>query len=64
MKADDRNAIPLCLHHHHLLHSKFGSEKALFENYGMKSDFGKKYAQELWEGTTSELEDSNDELPF
>lgn len=64
LKADDRNAIPLCLHHHHLLHSKFGSEKALFENYGMKSDFGKKYAQELWEGTTSELDDSNDELPF
>ena len=32
MKADVRNVIPLCLHHHHLLHSKFGSEKALFEN--------------------------------
>jgi len=63
MKADDRNVIPLCLYHHHLLHSKFGSEKALFENYGMKSDFAKSYAQQLWE-TGSTLTDIDDELPF
>ena len=63
LKADDRNVIPLCLHHHHLLHSKFGSEKALFENYGMKADFGKQYAKELWEQGFS-ADEIDDELPF
>jgi hypothetical protein len=63
MKADDRNVIPLCLHHHHLLHSKFGSEKALFENYGMNPEFGKQYAQELWEKKSS-IDHIDDELPF
>lgn len=63
MKADDRNVIPLCLHHHHLLHSKYGSEKALFTKYGMQENFAKLYAQELWENKESLLH-IDDDLPF
>jgi|TARA_R110000803_G_scaffold176417_1_gene238876 hypothetical protein len=63
MKADDRNVIPLCLHHHHLLHSKYGSEKALFTKYGMQENFAKIYAQELWENKESLLH-IDDDLPF
>lgn len=63
LKATDANVIPLCLFHHQLLHTKFGSEKAFFENYGMQPDYGKKYAKSLWENTSID-DDIEDELPF
>jgi hypothetical protein len=63
LKAEDANVIPLCLFHHQLLHTKYGSEKLFFENYGMKGDFGKVYAKSLWEGTQMHDIDNND-LPF
>lgn len=68
LRADDRNCIPLCLHHHAKLHTKYGSEAAFFKAYGLSEDYGKKLAQSLWEKHSvhgygvSNLED--DDLPF
>ena len=61
MKADDRNIIPLCLHHHQILHTKYGSEKLFFESFGLPADYGKQYAKSLWEG---KITPSDDDLPF
>ena len=48
MRADDRNAIPLCYFHHAQLHQKFVNESKFFERYFRNADFGKKLAQNLW----------------
>jgi hypothetical protein len=49
MKSNDRNAIPLCFRHHHLLHTKFGDELKFFEHYTGKADYGKALAEALWD---------------
>lgn len=60
MKSNDKNVIPLCQHHHHLLHTKFGSEKSFFGSYGLDADFGKVIAKSLYESTSI----LKDDLPF
>ena len=33
MKANDKNVVPLCFFHHHVLHTQFGDEHKFFESY-------------------------------
>ena len=33
LKANDRNAVPLCMHHHSMLHMKFGDEFQFLWDY-------------------------------
>jgi hypothetical protein len=54
IRADDRNAIPLCYFHHAQLHQKFGNEAKFFERYFRNADFGKKLAQNLWDEFNSQ----------
>jgi len=63
VRSDDSDVIPLCLMHHHILHTKFGNEAKFFESYGMKSDAGQKYAKALY-NKTMYIDDSDDDLPF
>ena len=49
LKADDRNVIPLCMYHHGVLHTKYGSERSFFQTFGRGEDFGKGLAQFIWE---------------
>ena len=65
VKADDSDAIPLCYFHHALLHTKFGTEANFFKHYGMKTNAGQKYAQQLWKGDVNWIDaDLEDDLPF
>lgn len=66
LKAGDNNAIPLCMYHHQLLHTKFGDEYKFFANYGLKKDFGKKKAKELFDkfNNRSSYLDEDNYLPF
>ena len=63
MKSEDMNCIPLCQKHHAELHMKFGTEKNLFEFYGLPANTGQIHAQNLFE-KKSNLIDENDDLPF
>ena len=65
LKANDRNAIPLCQHHHFQLHVKFGDEYKFFASFGLPATFGQEWAKKLWEtkSWTIEPEPDND-LPF
>ena len=49
MKANDKNVVPLCFFHHHVLHTQFGDEYKFFESYVDDSEYGKKLAQTLYE---------------
>lgn len=49
LKADDRNVVPLCMHHHQMLHVSFGNEEKFFEAHGRSSDYGKKLAEALYQ---------------
>ena len=40
LKANDKNAIPLCVMHHSELHIKYGDEFKFFENYGLPKTYG------------------------
>ena len=62
MKSSDRNVIPLCMYHHGLLHTKYGSEKAFFEAYGLTENIGKILARNLWEDHNPE--DIDKDTPF
>tara|TARA_R110002153_G_scaffold89214_2_gene218575 strand:- start:153 stop:446 length:294 start_codon:yes stop_codon:yes gene_type:complete len=64
LKANDRNVIPLCLHHHSQLHTKFGDEYQFFASYGLPTSFGKDWAKKLWEEKTSLDEQEDNGLPF
>ena len=64
LKANDRNVIPLCLHHHSQLHTKFGDEYQFFASYGLPISFGKDWAKKLWEEKTSLDEQEDNGLPF
>jgi len=48
LKADDRNVIPLCQHHHAELHTRHGSEKSFFNVHARSEEFAKMVAKELW----------------
>ena len=48
MKADDRNVIPLCAHHHQVLHTKYGSEDSFFSIHGRSEGYAKKLAEHLY----------------
>lgn len=65
LKANDRNAIPLCLHHHAQLHTKFGDEYKFFTSYGLPENFGQVWAKRLWEQKIfkDDTQEDND-LPF
>jgi|TARA_R110001592_G_scaffold68325_3_gene209458 hypothetical protein len=62
LRANDRNVIPLCYHHHALLHTKFGSERAFFRSFGLPEDFGQTWAKKYFEYN----QDNNciSDLPF
>lgn len=58
MKADDRNVIPLCMHHHSELHVKFGDEFQFFSHYEKPEEYGKQLAEALYqEGVNLDLID-------
>jgi len=64
LKANDRNAIPLCVHHHSQLHTKFGDEYKFFASYGLPINFGKDWAKKLWEKKSIIDEQEDNNLPF
>ena len=45
------------------LHTKFGTEKNLFEHYGLAEDVGQQYAKAQYEGAKFYF-DQDDDLPF
>ena len=49
MRADDRNAVPLCFFHHSQLHTKFGNEFKFFARYFRSETFGQELAKSLYE---------------
>jgi len=63
MRSTDRNVIPLCLHHHAQLHTKFGNEFKFFESFGLPADFGQVWAKKLFEKKRFQ-DEVDDDLPF
>lgn len=63
LRAGDQNVIPLCLHHHSELHTKYGSEKSFFAKFGLPANYGKEMAQRLYE-EKGFYEEIDDDLPF
>ena len=63
VKAGDNECISLCRKHHALLHTKYGNEKAFFENYGLPEDYGREQAKSLYESKQFYYE-IDDDLPF
>jgi len=63
LRAGDQNVIPLCLHHHAELHTKYGSEKAFFAHFGLPENYGKEMAQRMFEGKGF-YKELDDDLPF
>tara|TARA_Y100000592_G_scaffold98824_1_gene172966 strand:- start:2581 stop:2958 length:378 start_codon:yes stop_codon:yes gene_type:complete len=61
LRAGDQNSIPLCFHHHQMLHTKFGSEAKFFKSFGLHEDFGQQEAKRLWEEYNDEVDT---DLPF
>ena len=61
MRSNDRNVIPLCMHHHGMLHTRFGSEKSFFEHFGLGENIGKVLAKNLW---LDQHPDDDNNLPF
>tara|TARA_S200000501_G_C20787838_1_gene728066 strand:- start:102 stop:431 length:330 start_codon:yes stop_codon:yes gene_type:complete len=59
MKADDRNAIPLCQYHHGVLHTQYGSERAFFEIHGRRPEWASQFAEALWHSSPHNLEKEN-----
>jgi hypothetical protein len=45
------------------LHTKHGTEKNLFEHYGLPADIGQQYAKAQFEGAKFYF-DQDDDLPF
>ena len=64
LKAHDHEVIPLCTHHHHLLHTKFGDEHKFFEHYGLDKNFGVIWARRVYEKRSWLDEQDDDYLPF
>ena len=63
VKSGDDQCLPLCRKHHHFLHTKFGTEKAFFKNYGLPENYGKELAHKLYEKSKLERQ-LDDDLPF
>ena len=49
MRADDRNAVPLCYFHHSQLHTKFGNEFKFFAQHFRSETYGQELAKYLYE---------------
>lgn len=66
MKANDKNAIPLCLNHHTLLHTRYGTEANLFNDHGLSELTGMIVAEKLWIKSphNPERKEYFDDLPF
>lgn len=64
LKANDRNVVPLCTHHHALLHTKYGDEYKFFSSFGLKPSYGKEQAQRYWEKKENNEIDYDNDLPF
>ena len=54
LRSNDRNVIPLCYHHHSMLHTKFG----------LPEDFGQTWAQAYFEYRSNQESDTDSDLPF
>jgi len=63
LRSGDQNVIPLCLNCHAKLHTKYGSEKAFFKNFGLPENYGKEMAYKLYEKSKF-YRDLDDDLPF
>tara|TARA_Y100000015_G_C2353618_1_gene71826 strand:- start:80 stop:418 length:339 start_codon:yes stop_codon:yes gene_type:complete len=63
LRSGDQNVISLCVHHHSELHTKYGSEKAFFKNFGLPENYGKEMAYKLYEKSKFYRE-LDDDLPF
>jgi len=63
VKSGDDQCLPLCLKHHALIHTKFGTEKAFFKSFGLPANYGKEMARKLYESSKSYRE-LDDDLPF
>ena len=48
LKADDRNVIPLCMHHHSELHTVYGDEEQFFVAHGLPANYGRAMAEHLY----------------
>ena len=48
MKADDKNAIPLCFKHHQLLHDVEGNEDQFWLKNYTNENYGRIVAQYMW----------------
>ena len=66
LKANDRNAIPLCQYHHTELHYTLGKETSLFLKYGLSELTGMIVAEKLWIKSphNPERKEYFDDLPF
>ena len=64
LKANDKNVIPLCYHHHAMLHTKFGDEYKFFTHFGLPASFGKDWAKKLWEQRSMQDSVDDNNLPF
>ena len=63
VKCGDNECLPLCRKHHALLHTKFGTEKAFFKNFGLPANYGKEMARKLYESSIASRV-LDDDLPF
>jgi len=54
MKADDRNAIPLCAYHHSVLHTQHGSESKFFHDHGRLPEYAMQLAEEIFNESVKE----------
>ena len=67
MRANDKNAIPLCQKHHTLLHTHYGTEANLFKDHGLHEASGMVIAESLWNKSPYNPDRKalhDDELPF
>lgn len=65
LRANDNEVVPLCSHHHHMLHTKFGNEHKFLRKFGFTEDAMRDYAQDLFqEYEYINSEDYQDDLPF
>jgi len=64
LKAGDDQVIPLCHHHHAMLHTKFGNEFKFFEHFGLPATFGQKWAKKLYDKKNCQDRLEDNDLPF
>jgi len=64
LKSGDDQVIPLCHHHHTMLHVKFGDEFKFFKNFGLPETFGQEWANKLYKKIDDTKTSDDDNLPF